>query len=99
MRDLGLGGGVRVLTNNPDKVQALEKDGLKVVERVPMIPRSWKSRQAKSDVDPKYKEDHLVGATLIGGKSVYGEDLDKYLRTKVLKMGHILPLWMEDVEA
>ncbi|KAK0242838.1 GTP cyclohydrolase II-domain-containing protein [Armillaria nabsnona] len=99
LRDLGLGGGVRVLTNNPDKVQALEKDGLKVVERVPMIPRSWKSRQGKSDVDPKYKEDHLVGATLIGGKSVYGEDLDKYLRTKVLKMGHILPLWMEDVEA
>ncbi|KAG7447451.1 uncharacterized protein BT62DRAFT_930462 [Guyanagaster necrorhizus] len=105
LRDLGLDGGVRVLTNNPDKVQALEKDGLRVVERVPMIPRSWKSRQAgskvTSDVDPRLSkvEDHLVGATLIGGKAVYGEDLDKYLRTKVLKMGHILPLWMEDVEA
>ncbi|KAK0468421.1 GTP cyclohydrolase II-domain-containing protein [Desarmillaria tabescens] len=104
LRDLGLSDGVRVLTNNPDKVQALEKDGLKVVERVPMIPRSWKCRQENSkanpDVDPKhYKMEDHVGATLIGGKAVYGEDLDKYLRTKVLKMGHILPLWMEDVEA
>ena len=32
------------------------------------------------------------GATMIGGTAVYGEDLDKYLRTKVLRMGHMLPL-------
>ena len=32
------------------------------------------------------------GATMIGGGAVYGEDLDKYLRTKVLRMGHMLPL-------
>ncbi|KAF8915331.1 GTP cyclohydrolase II-domain-containing protein [Mucidula mucida] len=104
LRDLGLaadaGEGVRVLTNNPDKVEALEKDGLRVVERVPMIPRSWKLRhpgkhQPDEHISEK-DEDRIVGATLIGGNAVYGEDLDKYLRTKVLKMGHMLPLWMEN---
>lgn len=106
LRDLGLGDsemgeGVRVLTNNPDKVQALETDGLRVVERVPMIPRSWRMRQAAqngtSPLAHKHDE-HIAGATLIGGNAVHGEDLDKYLRTKVLRMGHILPLWMDGGE-
>jgi GTP cyclohydrolase II len=78
LRDLSLGlEGVRVLTNNPDKVEALEKEGIRVVERVPMVPRSWQMSNA-------------LGQT--GGHVVYGEDLDKYLRTKVLRMGHILRL-------
>lgn len=104
LRDLGLGTetgeGVRVLTNNPDKIQALTKEGIRVVERVPMVPRSWACRQADSALhvhvdkpaestdDPWSKK----GATMIGGNAVYGEDLDKYLRTKVLRMGHMLPL-------
>lgn len=113
LRDLGLGTdpelgeGVRVLTNNPDKVEALEKEGMRVVERVPMIPRSWRSRNPQNavggdlgamrvDQQAKADDERIVGATLIGGNAVYGEDLDKYLRTKVLKMGHILPLWLED---
>ncbi|KAF8897841.1 cyclohydrolase [Infundibulicybe gibba] len=118
LRDLGLGDsdvgspgsgeGVRVLTNNPDKVQALEQEGLRVAERVPMIPRSWKTKQLPlaSQVMPpllstqQEKEDtaRIVGATMIGGNAVHGEDLDKYLRTKVLRMGHLLPLWMEGSE-
>lgn len=81
LRDLGLGGegdeGVRVLTNNPDKVRALEKEGIKVAARVPMIPRSWRTDEETA---------------LVGNKTVHGEDLDKYLKTKVLKMGHMLPL-------
>ncbi|KAJ7498640.1 GTP cyclohydrolase II-domain-containing protein [Mycena latifolia] len=114
MRDLGLGAAadsnlgesVRLLTNNPDKVEALQKEGLTVVERVPMVPRSWQSRnpnlllpngaEAWQDKDGV---DRIAGATLIGGNSVHGADLDKYLRTKVLRMGHMLPLWMEDPEA
>ncbi|CAG8645895.1 549_t:CDS:2 [Ambispora leptoticha] len=32
---------VRLLTNNPDKIEQLEGDGLKVVERIPMVPRAW----------------------------------------------------------
>ncbi|KAF9478178.1 hypothetical protein BDN70DRAFT_880350 [Pholiota conissans] len=120
LRDLGLGPdslhpiseGVRVLTNNPDKVEALESEGIHVVERVPMIPRSWQHRQAEANAkqkehlvdpshphihDPKAGEiDKVAGATLIGGNAVYGDDLDRYLRTKVLRMGHMLPLWMEE---
>lgn len=110
LRDLGLGEtdsqGVRVLTNNPDKLEALQKEGLRVVERVPMIPRSWQKRhpelpnkqttESKPYLQPGEDCDMITGATMIGGKAVYGSDLDKYLRTKVVKMGHILPLWMEE---
>jgi len=117
LRDLGLGSqnataeGVRVLTNNPDKVEALQNEGIRVVERVPMIPRSWQQRQQETtskkmlgvqdEVTKQQKEEkeRISGATLIGGNAVYGEDLDKYLRTKVLRMGHILPLWLEDTVA
>lgn len=95
MRDLGLGEGVRLLTNNPLKMEALEKEGIKVVERVPMVPRSWKCRQDDHVAHAQAEEVVQVnrkGATMIGGGAVYGEDLDKYLRTKVLRMGHMLPL-------
>ncbi|KAI0638373.1 GTP cyclohydrolase II-domain-containing protein [Trametes polyzona] len=49
LRDLGLGSdgleGVRLLTNNPDKMKALEAEGIRIVERVPMVPRSWQRQQ------------------------------------------------------
>jgi GTP cyclohydrolase II len=107
----GLGEGVRVLTNNPDKVEALQQEGLRVVERVPMIPRSWQIRSqlapTKVTTEPiavfireeQEENERVAGATLIGRNAVYGEDLDKYLRTKVLKMGHMLPLWMDGLDA
>ncbi|GAM87866.1 hypothetical protein ANO11243_058940 [Dothideomycetidae sp. 11243] len=45
--DLGLGGdkGIRLLTNNPDKVRAVEgpERQVTVVERVPMIPIAWRT--------------------------------------------------------
>ena len=45
--DLGCGGdaGIRLLTNNPDKVRAVEGPNREVIvkERVPMIPLAWKS--------------------------------------------------------
>lgn len=114
LRDLNLGAedavseGVRVLTNNPDKVEALQKEGICITERVPMIPRSWQQRKQRMEVKEdkedkeaitavqKEEKERISGATLIGGNAVYGEDLDKYLRTKVLRMGHMLPLWLED---
>ncbi len=86
LRDLGLGDknslgeGVRVLTNNPDKVEALEKEGVHVVERVSMIPRSWRSRnpQLIDQALPLEKDEaRVAGATMIGGGAVHGEDLDK----------------------
>lgn len=52
--DLGLGqdssnGGIRLLTNNPDKVAAIEGPNREVVvqERVPMVPLAWKTGGAK----------------------------------------------------
>lgn len=97
LRDLGLGSeqgeGIRLLTNNPDKVSALEKEGLKVVERVPMVPRCWKC-QSGSGSPPSEEESNrrLPGATMVGGDAVSSEDLNRYLRTKVLRMGHLLSL-------
>lgn len=45
--DLGLGGdrGIRLLTNNPEKIRAVEGPNreVRVVERVPMIPLAWKT--------------------------------------------------------
>jgi GTP cyclohydrolase II len=93
LQDLGLGSsagqGVRLLTNNPDKVRAMEKEGLKISERVPMVPRSWKKKQEGVYAGG---EERKAGATMVGGDAVHGEDLDKYLRTKVLRMGHMLDL-------
>ncbi|KAK2466073.1 hypothetical protein APHAL10511_001715 [Amanita phalloides] len=86
LRDLGLGNGegegVRLLTNNPDKVEALQREGIDVVDRVAMIPRSWRQRQHPEEMAGQEK-DMVV---------VHGEDLDRYLKTKVLRMGHLLPL-------
>jgi GTP cyclohydrolase II len=47
LMDLGLGGdrGIKLLTNNPEKVRAVEGPHreVKVMERVPMIPLAWKT--------------------------------------------------------
>ncbi|KAG1851782.1 GTP cyclohydrolase II-domain-containing protein [Suillus tomentosus] len=103
LRDLGLGSelgeGVRLLTNNPDKVQALEKEGLRVVERVQMVPRSWKHRSHSQADAGEADLGKTAGVTMIGGEAVRGEDLDKYLRTKILRMGHMLPLYLAGGQA
>jgi len=50
---------VRLLSNNPDKVQQLEEGGIRVVERVPCQPRATQASRS-------------------------------YLRTKKIKLGHLL---------
>ncbi len=95
LHDLQLGTrgeGVRVLTNNPDKVEALKSEGINVADRVAMIPRSWQQRHQKEVMG----QEKVIGATMVGGNAVHGEDLDKYLKTKVLRMGHMLPLWLDE---
>lgn len=68
--DLGLVS-IRLLTNNPDKIAAVEGKNkeVHVTQRVPMVPLSWQKK---------------------GGFS--SKEVDKYLETKVNRMGHMLNL-------
>jgi len=72
--DLGLGGetGIKLLTNNPEKVRAVEGPGkeVRVRERVAMVPIAWQTggrRGIKSEEVEKYlstkieKFKHLIG--------------------------------------
>ena len=82
LQDLGLGTdsdrekeegerGIRLLTNNPEKVRAVEGPGreVRVVERVAMVPVAWKTG---------------------GMRGVQGEELTRYLETKIGRMGHMI---------
>ncbi|KIJ56965.1 hypothetical protein M422DRAFT_78541, partial [Sphaerobolus stellatus SS14] len=88
LKDLGLDD-IRLLTNNPDKVKSLENEGVKISERVGMVPRTWQCRQHDHDVDG-VTEVKAMGVTLIGAGAAHGEELEKYLRTKIDRMGHML---------
>ncbi|CAE6523150.1 unnamed protein product [Rhizoctonia solani] len=116
LRDLGLSAesnepgarGVRLLTNNPEKMEALEKEKIRVEQRVGMVPRSWKAhthsgrgrartitgKDSAEDSDDSFDEHQLRrnGATLIGGGAAHGVELERYLATKVQRMGHMLDL-------
>ena len=109
MRDLGLDKEIRLLTNNPDKMESLRKEGIIVKERLPMVPRTWTTATHahmstgvevssaeistfSSSSSPSIGTRRVAGATMIGGGAAYGVDLEKYLRTKVLRMGHLLEL-------
>ncbi len=69
LMDLGIER-ISLLTNNPDKILAVEGEDrlVKVVERVPMVPKMWSDSE--------------------GG--VRSKEMDGYLRTKVVRMGHLL---------
>lgn len=66
--DLGLHK-IRLMTNNPDKIVAVEGKNkeIEVTERVPMVPLSWQNK---------------------GG--FQSDEVEKYLQTKVERMGHLL---------
>lgn len=149
LRDLDVGE-VRLLTNNPDKIEQIEKEGISVVERVAMVPRSWMPQPKKRSSGGRRKKHTLSGAALlalatenmlrdahtavgggenedeedddsedddsllsldddnisidsdashnlrragvgmIGGSKTQSFELEKYLRTKVERMGHLL---------
>jgi GTP cyclohydrolase II len=94
LRDLGVGS-CRLLTNNPEKLEALEAEGIRVTERVAMVPRVWSRPHIHSDSDDAAYHDHVLrrsGATMLGASTTRGPELDKYLRTKVERMGHLLTL-------
>jgi GTP cyclohydrolase II len=136
LRDLGIDS-VKLLTNNPDKVAQAESEGIRVIERVPMVPRSWRQisdrtdrrhvRKSKSKLKRKLamtakghrkasslstaggdysdsvgfttetesEDDNEAmqrdaGVGMIGGSTTESSELEKYLRTKVERMGHML---------
>ncbi|RSH94554.1 GTP cyclohydrolase II [Saitozyma podzolica] len=99
LRDLGLAGdgpekGIRLLTNNPEKVEGLAAEGVQVLERVGMTPRDWKCGDEGEGGDAEYEEwrTRRAGVGLIGAGAVRGPELDKYLRTKVERMGHMIDI-------
>jgi GTP cyclohydrolase II len=49
LRDLGIGS-VKLMTNNPDKIERLEEGGILVEERIAMVPRHWKEEGSKEGV-------------------------------------------------
>ncbi|KAI5963887.1 RIB1 [Candida theae] len=71
--DLGLVE-IRLLTNNPDKIIAVEgkHQEVKVKERIPMIPLSWRE-QGKD-----------------GANGIKSKEIEGYLSTKIERMGHLL---------
>ncbi|KAI1319289.1 GTP cyclohydrolase II [Mortierella claussenii] len=86
LQDLGLSQ-IRLLTNNPDKIEQIEKDShIKVVERVPMMPKSWEAIEQGIEMDFEVKE----GA--VENKIVKGKELDKYLKVKVERMRHLISI-------
>lgn len=102
LRDLGLAEeGIRLLTNNPEKVRGLASEGIKVVERVGMTPRSWQcgddhllENKDGTKEEKEYEDWRMrrAGVGLIGAGMASGPELEKYLRTKVERMGHSKPV-------
>jgi len=97
LRDLELDEGIELLTNNPDKVESIDKEGIKVVQRRAMVPRSWQNHSHSHSYSQAHGEEtpRIGGVTMIGGNVTHGPELEKYLRTKVERMGHMLdlPAW------
>ncbi|KAG0218205.1 GTP cyclohydrolase II [Mortierella sp. NVP41] len=87
LEDLGLDQ-IRLLTNNPDKIEQVERDSqIQVVERVPMMPKSWEAiEQGIQAAEFEVKE----GA--IENKIVKGKELDRYLKVKVERMRHLISI-------
>ncbi|KAF9111563.1 GTP cyclohydrolase II [Mortierella sp. AM989] len=78
---------VRLLTNNPDKIEQIEKDSqIKVIKRVPMMPKSWEAIVQGTEMEFEVKE----GA--VENKIVRGKELDKYLKVKVERMRHLITI-------
>lgn len=112
LKDLGINA-CRLLTNNPEKMEALAREGIPVSERVPVVPSIWKPTEhpdkhvhgacANSTLSVKQGnarvpdggddsdwEQEIEQPDSLSGGIAQGTDLERYLRTKVEKMGHML---------
>eukprot|EP00842_Homolaphlyctis_polyrhiza_P002766 jgi/Hompol1/3490/HPOL_003259-RA len=62
LADLGITS-IRMLTNNPNKMQELVQDGIQIVERIPMMPSSWKTRHQSES--PSVADSQIGGAAVV----------------------------------
>jgi GTP cyclohydrolase II len=92
LKDLNLKS-IRLLTNNPDKIKQINESGIKVVERIPMIPNLWKENNIATNsnnnsISSTSSISGISGSISIGNNN--SEELNKYLKVKVEKMRHLL---------
>ncbi|KAF9281067.1 GTP cyclohydrolase II, partial [Mortierella alpina] len=88
LQDLGLNQ-IRLLTNNPDKIEQVEKNSqIRVVQRVAMMPKSWEAIEQGLDMEVDFE----VKEGAVENKIVRGKELDRYLKVKVERMRHLIPI-------
>ncbi|KAF9130867.1 GTP cyclohydrolase II [Mortierella sp. 14UC] len=88
LEDLGLDQ-IRLLTNNPDKIEQIERHSqIRVVERVPMMPKSWEAIELGNEAVAAFE----VKEGAVENKIVKGKELDRYLKVKVERMRHLIPI-------
>jgi GTP cyclohydrolase II len=104
LMDLGLDGdrGIRLLTNNPDKVHAVEGPNREVVvrERVAMIPLAWKtggmkgikSEEVEKYLSTKVSSRHFATPAIAANANI---DIDRkvqaYVRSEVMAFRRFAP--------
>lgn len=87
LQDLGISQ-CRLLTNNPEKMEALEAEGILVKERVAMIPRAWledarrDERRRRSTKGTRSKAGHKSDANVSGLQQRQQRRLDRRERDK-----------------
>lgn len=92
LRDLGVED-CRLMTNNPEKMEALEAEGVKVKERVGMVPRAWRcGTEGLKSRKKKTKKEKVVGK---GKKS--SASTSRKLRSKPSRKDQLL--LAQDLEA
>ena len=113
LKDLGINA-CRLLTNNPEKMDALAREGIHVSERVPVVPGVWKqlgkkakhfqdtcanstmaidstySPLATQSLEDSYWDEEIEQPDSLTSGISNNSDLERYLRTKVEKMGYML---------
>ncbi|KAH8920472.1 hypothetical protein BT69DRAFT_404728 [Atractiella rhizophila] len=70
LKDLGVGK-VRLITNNPDKVGQLAREGVEVVERVPIVPRLWSAAIGGGEEEEERWRRRREGVGMIGADGTH----------------------------